>query len=101
MEEFKKELKILKKKYKSPLEIKKIGKSYYVYTSTTVWDKEKKKRKKISRYLGKLTDNGFREKEEVRYGVRRIYEYGNMKLLYEIIREELLEKLKGIFPMDW
>jgi len=101
MEKFKKELKILKKKYKSPLEIKKIGKSYYVYTSTTVWDKEKKKRKKISRYLGKLTDNGFREKEEVRYGVRSIYEYGNIKLLYEIIREELLEKLKEIFPMDW
>lgn len=101
MNRFKEEIKELKKRYKMPLEVKKIGKSYYVYASTTVWDKEKKKRKKISRYLGKLTENGFREKERFRYGVRSIYEYGNMRLLYEIIREDLLEKIKEIFPMYW
>jgi hypothetical protein len=35
-------------------EIKKSYKSYYVYKSTTVWNKETKKRDKKSAYIGKL-----------------------------------------------
>lgn len=101
MNKFKKELKILKKRYKTPLEIKKIGKSYYVYNTTTVWDKKEKKRKKISRYLGRMTETGFKEKDEGRYNARSIYEYGNIKLLYDIISEELEAKLRKTFPMEY
>lgn len=101
MNTWKKELKSLKRKYKKPMEIKKIGNSYYVYYSTTVWDKKEKKRKKISRYMGRLTAKGFIEKEEDRYNVRSVYEYGNIKLLYDIITEEIEPKLKDIFSMDY
>jgi len=101
MDKFKKELQVLKMKYKKPLEIKKIGKSYYVYTGTTEWDKKEKKRKKISRYLGRMTETGFKEKDEERYNARSIYEYGNIKLLYDIITEELEAKLRKTFPMEY
>ncbi len=35
-------------------EVKKLNNTHYVYHSTTVWLKKEKKRKKVSRYLGKL-----------------------------------------------
>ena len=35
-------------------EIKQSGKRYYVHKSTTVWNKETKKRDKSSPYIGKL-----------------------------------------------
>jgi len=36
------------------LEVKTQGKNHYVYRSTTYWDKELKKPRKTSKYLGKL-----------------------------------------------
>jgi hypothetical protein len=48
-----------KKKRKGlPLEIKKIGSNYYLYKSTTVWDKIKKKRKKSLSLSGKNYKTG-------------------------------------------
>ena len=38
---------------KIPVEVKQAGNSYYLYRSTTRWDKREKKRKKVSEYLGK------------------------------------------------
>ena len=34
------------------------GKNYYLYQVTSVWDKEAKKRRKISRYIGKVNQDG-------------------------------------------
>ena len=34
-----------------PLEVKHTGSGYYLYQVTSVWDSEKKKRRKISKYI--------------------------------------------------
>jgi hypothetical protein len=36
------------------LEVKVIGDHHYVYHSTSVWLKDEKRRKKVSKYLGRL-----------------------------------------------
>jgi len=48
------------------MEVKKIGNNYYVYRSTTYWDKKEKKRKKRSEYVGKTHTRrtGGEEREE-------------------------------------
>ena len=40
------------------IEIKKQANSYYVYRSTTYWDKKAKKGRKKSTYIGKLSRDG-------------------------------------------
>jgi len=37
-----------------PVEAKKIGNAYYLYKDTTRWDKEKKKRVRVSEYIGRI-----------------------------------------------
>jgi len=91
-------LKKFRKEAKEPVEVKKIGKSYYLYYSTTYWDKEEKKRKKLSRYIGKITKDGLIKKDEERYKARSIYEYGNSKLLYEIAKG-IEKELEEAFPL--
>jgi transposase len=83
-----------------PLEVKKIGKSYYLYRSTTIWDSVKKKRKKDSIYLGKITEKGVIEKAEKPKHVRTIYEYGNAKALISLA-SDILPLLKEAFPDDY
>ena len=59
MEEWVKE--ILKKEReirKQPLEAKELNKNYYLYRSTTRWDKIEKKVKKESKYIGRITPKG-------------------------------------------
>jgi hypothetical protein len=43
------------------VEVKKIGNSHYLYRSTTKWDREKKKRVKVSEYLKRIDENGLVE----------------------------------------
>ena len=89
-----------KKKRKGlPLEIKKIGSNYYLYKSTTVWDKIKKKRKKVSVYLAKITKQGVVEKTKRVSAVRSIFEYGNAKLLITLA-QEIYPWLEENFPDD-
>ena len=83
-----------------PLEVKKIGKNYYLYRSTTIWDNVKKKRKKDSIYLGKITEKGVIEKAEKPTHVRTIYEYGNAKALISLA-SDILPLLKEAFPDDY
>ena len=45
-------------KWGEPLEVKKIGQNYYLYQSTTGWVRGENKRKKVSKYIGKLTERG-------------------------------------------
>jgi len=85
-----------RRKGKKRIEVKQNGNRYYVYDSTTVWDKKKKKAKKISKYRGRLTREGF-IKGEKRIAVRNIFEYGNSLLVHNAI-QPLLKPLKKAFP---
>lgn len=89
-----------RKKRNIPLEVKKIGNSYYLYRSTTIWDRVEKKRIKDSSYIGKLTEKGVIEKAEKQKHVRTIYEYGNAKVLISLAKE-ILPSLKEAFPDEY
>lgn len=96
-------LEVLKKERKKrslPLEAKKIGQNYYLYKSTSKWDKQKKKTKKVSEYLGKMTKDGVTERVRGTRRLRTIYEYGNAKLAFEL-SENFLPALKQFFPFSW
>jgi len=56
------------------IEIKKQANSYYVYRSTTYWDKKAKKRRKKSTYIGKLSRDGLREKKEKKGHCKAVWE---------------------------
>jgi len=86
-----------KKKREKPLEVKRVKDNYYLYVSTTRWDKKEKKRKKVSRYIGKITRNGITESNTNKNNIRSIFEYGNAKLLYNLLHE-LINPLKENFP---
>ena len=73
------------------LEVKKVGNNYYVYRSTTYWDKREKKRRKKSEYVGKLTPEGLIEKKEKRVMVKQ---YGNALLLHHAMKD-LIPMLKA------
>jgi len=81
------------------IEIKNFGRSYYVYRSTTFWDKELKKRRKRSTYLGKLDKEcGFisSKREILRFWPRSIRQYGNAMLLHRAM-QDILPLLKEGF----
>ena len=85
------------------LEIKKIGSGYYVYRSAMTWDKESKKRRKRSVYLGRLEEGkGLLAKEEKAkpQGPREIKQYGNAVLLNRVM-DDLLPSLRAAFPEHW
>ena len=67
------------------LEVKRFSNGHYVYRSTTYWDKELKKRRKKSSYIGRLDkDKGLIESQKTVISskrVRSIWEYGNAALL--------------------
>jgi transposase len=66
------------------LEVKKVGNNYYVYRSTTYWDKKAKKRRKKSEYIGKLKPEGLVEKKEKKVTVKQ---YGNALLLQHAMKD--------------
>jgi hypothetical protein len=67
------------------LEVKKVNGNYYVYRSTTFWDKLQKKRRKKSEYLGKLDEKAGlvegRKRRVSSSNIRGVFEYGNPALL--------------------
>ena len=87
------------------LEVKMQKGKHYVYHSTTYWDKDLKKPRKTSKYLGKLDPNkgliksGERTKLQPQ-DIRNIREYGNSMLLHEMIKD-LKPLLKEGFPDCW
>lgn len=93
-------LKEERKKRGKPLEVKRIGQNYYLYQSTTTWIKGENRRKKFSRYIGKLTKKGVVTGNRIRRYVRSIYEYGNAKVLIDIV-DEIISPLKDAFPDDY
>lgn len=88
-----------KAKRKIPLEAKKLNNNYYLYHSTTRWDKKEKKNKKVTNYIGRMTPKGVIEKGDS-HTIRSIYEYGNSQLLYEL-SQEMIEPLNEAFPYRW
>jgi hypothetical protein len=96
-------LKEQREKGSKGLEIKRIGSSFYVYRSTTVWDKDEKKRKKRSKYIGRLDEkNGLQEKENMLVPAteRVVKQYGNAVLLNRAM-SDITDLLKSSFPDDW
>ena len=87
-------------KRKVPLEVKRIGSRYYLYMSTSQWDKSLKRRKKLSQYIGRVTERGVVEADRTKHDARSIYEYGNSKLVASMI-EDFVEPLKQAFPEDY
>jgi len=91
MEEWVKDwVKEQREKGEKGIEIKRQANRYYVYRSTTYWDKKSKKRRKKSIYIGKLTKNGLVKKKEKKITVKQ---YGNALLLNRVM-EELIPLLK-------
>ena len=89
-----------RKMRKEPLEVKNQGDKYYLYKSTTKWNKVEKRRQKISIYIGKITKDGLREKKKLHPQVRTVFEYGNGQLLLELSKE-ILAPLKDSFPLEY
>lgn len=101
MEEWIKKILVQEKKSRNiPLEIKSRNNTHYLYMSTTVWDKKLKKRKKISKYLGKITRAGIIDVNAVKFPARAIHEYGNARLLFNIINK-IAPLLEIEFPYDY
>lgn len=90
----------LRNERKEPLEVKTNGRNHYLYRSTTVWSKEEHKRKKVSRYIGKLTEDGLVEGERTKNYARTVYDYGNARLLLDL-SSELIPPLRQAFPDEW
>lgn len=100
MEEWVKE--ILKKEReirKLPLEAKELNNNYYLYRSTTHWDKKEKKVKKDSEYIGRITPKGVIEKKKSN-DVRSIFEYGNSEFLH-LLAHDIIEPLKKSYYDRW
>jgi hypothetical protein len=86
------------------LEVKKIGDNYYVYRSTTQYNRETKKRDKVSSYLGILDrENGVIRPKKGRVtssNLRGVYEYGNSMVLHKMM-DGLRTVLAEAFPLEW
>ena len=78
-----------------PLEVKYTGSGYYLYQVTSVWDPERRKRRKISKYIGRVNEDG-----EVMENRRTVHEYGNSRLLLTIAKE-LEPPLRSYFPSHY
>lgn len=95
---------VLKNKRKGT-EIRKIGNNFYLYKVSSVWDKEKKRPRKITgEFLGKITREGLikPKRERLKESLRSISvkEHGATNLVLEM-NEDIVEKLKEIYPEKW
>jgi hypothetical protein len=92
------------------LEVKRRGTKYYVYHSTTYWDKNSKKAIKTSKYLGKLDQEKGLIKSQERHQnqstetqspeIKSVTEYGNSALLHEAMKDLEPLLMEG-FPENW
>ena len=86
------------------LEVKELNTGFYVYRSTTYWDKELKKRRKKSNYLGVLDcNNGLALSKKPIISashIRTIWNYGTAAILNHAI-QELIPPLQEAFPDIW
>ena len=95
---------VLKHKRKGT-EIRKIGNNYYIYKVTSVWDKKKKRARKITeKFLGTIIPDGFIKPRQERLMESlsniSVKEFGATNLLLEM-NAEIKERLKKIYPERW
>ena len=89
----------MKKDESSHIELKIINNHYYVYRATSEWDKEHKKVRKVTEYMGSIDHDGVftgkRVKSQIQESGREIFEYGNGKLAHHLIKdvEDILAEL--------
>jgi hypothetical protein len=85
----------------SYLQLRNISGGWYVQRSTSVWDKEEKKPKKVTTHLGTITDDGeFVPKtpqKSIPESDREIFEYANGQLAYALI-EDVHDSLAEFTP---
>jgi transposase len=86
------------------LEIKPSHNAHYVYRSTTYWDKQNKKRRKTSSYIGKLDKQkglikSTRPLKNLTHP-RNIFRYGDAQLLHKALNP-LVPMLKNAFKENW
>ncbi|WP_319507838.1 ABC transporter substrate-binding protein [uncultured Methanolobus sp.] len=87
------------------LEIKKQGTNHYVYHSKVYWDKNTKKSKKTSQYVGKLDPikgilKSRKNKDINASSLKNIQEYG-ISFLFAYLTEDLKEVLGRYFPKHY
>jgi hypothetical protein len=86
-----------RKKRNIPLEAKLLNGNYYLYHSTSRYDRTNRKAIKVSDYIGRITRAGISGKAE---DVRSVYEYGNSALVYSLSRD-IIARLQRYFPDRW
>ncbi len=78
--------KILENENLRNVEVKKIGNNYYAYSVSSVYDREKKRPRKVSgKYIGKITESGIIRK--IQRNIRTVLEYGNSQIIYSILND--------------
>lgn len=79
----------LKESEEGCLELKNIKGKYYVYRATSEWDKQDKKVRKKTEYLGAINNEGIYvpKKHRVQESKQEIFEYGNGKLAHHFIKD--------------
>ncbi len=95
---------VLKQKRKGT-EVRKIGNNFYLYKVTCVWDKEKKRARKITeKFLGTITQDGLikPKKERLIESIDKVSvkEFGAANFVLDL-NEDIKESLKGIYPDKW
>jgi transposase len=86
-----------RKRRNVPLEAKLLNGNYYLYRSTSRYDRSTGKAVKVSDYIGRITKDGIIEKDRV---IRSIYEYGNSALIYSL-SADIIARLQKYFPDRW
>ncbi len=74
-----------------------LNKNYYLYHSTSKYDRASGRSKKVSHYIGRLTPTGVIEKKRELYAA---WEYGNSELIYGV-SSDLLDALRKSFFDRW
>ena len=86
------------------LEVKMVNGNFYVYRSTTRYNRVTKKRDKVSSYIGILDrESGIVKQKKPRVtgsNVRGVFEYGNSMVLHKMM-EGVRTVLMEAFPIDW
>lgn len=83
------------------LEVKRFGDRCFVYRSTTYWDKKQHKKRKTSKYMGRLDrSHGLILKGETMTRISSVFEYGNSLLLHYAL-DDLAPSIKEHFPDEW
>jgi len=81
----------IKREYRIYAELKVINNTFCVYKATSKWDKEEKKVRKITEYLGVITSEGeFKKKiprDAIRETEREIFEFGNGYIAYNFLKD--------------